>query len=409
MELFCGFVKLQPAGETLVEVGPCPLGDPGVGRIPDQGVPEAETVLAGNARPGGLDELPAHESEQRRPQGLVPAVQGGHGAGPELLAHDRCPLEHLALARLETVEPRGEEGLDRRRQRDELDGVASFVGKHRDELLGVERISLGNLRDAPPELRGEDATGVERVEKLRRFAVRERLKAHVHALPLRPLLEQFGTRDAEEEDRGVARPAAHVLDEVEQRRLGPVDILQDDDERPFARNELEEPPHCPEQLLRRSGSAAAEHVETLEYEGGVGVVAHRFRHALFATETLDELRQRPESDPVAVGETATRGDCRVRADLGDEFRHEARLPDPGRPNHRHQPALPALRARRQSVSEHAELAAPPHQRRVPPAGERIGADDGAAHAPCLDGSALALRFDRLQGLESRGVADEPLG
>src|SRR5256885_938827 len=63
LELVLSVVELQPAGETLVEVGPCPLGDPGVGRIPDQGVPEAETVLAGNARPGGLDELPAHESE----------------------------------------------------------------------------------------------------------------------------------------------------------------------------------------------------------------------------------------------------------------------------------------------------------------------------------------------------------
>ena len=70
---------------------------------------------------------------------------------------------------------------------------------------------------------------VERVEKLRRLAVRERLEPHVHALPLGPLLEQLRTCDAEEEDRRAATPAAHVLHEVEQRRLGPVDVLQDDE------------------------------------------------------------------------------------------------------------------------------------------------------------------------------------
>ena len=121
-ELVRGVVKLEPADEALVEVGACPLRDPGVGRVPDQRVPEAETVLAGDARHGGLDELAADEPEQRRPESLVAAVEGGHGSGPELLADDRCPLEHLALDRIEAVEPRGEERLDRRRQRDELGG-----------------------------------------------------------------------------------------------------------------------------------------------------------------------------------------------------------------------------------------------------------------------------------------------
>ena len=288
--------------------------------------------------------------------------------------------------------------------------VASLVGKHRDELLGVERIPLRNLRHAAPELRREDAAGVERVEKLRRFAVRERLEAHVHALPLGPLLEQLGTRDAEEEDRGVAAPAAHVLDEVEQRRLGPVDVLQDDDERPFAREELEEPPHGPEELLRRSGSAAAEHAETLEHECGVGIVAHRFRHGLLAAEALDELRQRPEGDPVAVGEgsdpTATVAYAPTSATSSDTSRV---LPTPAAPitvTSRHSPAL---RARGQPSLR------TPSSRLRPTSGvsQRRANESAPAMAPSTrhasTGARLPFASTGRSGLESRGVADEPLG
>ena len=200
-----------------------------------------------------------------------------------------------------------------------------------------------------------------------------------------------------------------MLDEIEQRRLGPVDVLEDDEQRPFARERLEQAPHGPEELLRRSRSAAAERAEALDHERGVGLVAHRVRHGLLAAEPLDELRQRPEGDPVAVGEAAPGGDGRVLADLGDELGHEPRLADAGRADHRHQPALAPLRARRQLVSKERELARPPDERRVPAAGERIGAGDGVEHAPGLDGSALALRLDTASSGSSRdGMADEPL-
>ena len=244
-------MELEPADEALVEVGARPLRDPGVGGVPDQGVPEAEAVLAGDARDGRLDELAADEAEQRRPEGLVPAVEGGHGAGPELLADDGRPLEHLPLAGIEAVEPSGEERLDRRRQRDELGRGARLLGEHRDELLRVERIPLRHLGHAAAEFRREHAAAVERVEELRRLPGRERLEPHVRALPLRPLLEQLRPGDAEEQDRCVAAPAAHVLDEVEQHRLGPVDVLQDDEQRPLPGEELEQPAHGPEELLRR--------------------------------------------------------------------------------------------------------------------------------------------------------------
>ena len=165
------------------------------------------------------------------PRRLVAAAEGGHGAGPELLADDSGPLEHLPLERVEAVQPGGEEGLNRRRQRDELHRRPRLVGEHGDELLGVERISLCHIRDARAELRREDPAAVERIEKLRRVVGGERLEPHERAFPPRALLEQLLPRHAEQQDRRIAAPAADVLDEIEQRRLGPVDVFQEHEQR----------------------------------------------------------------------------------------------------------------------------------------------------------------------------------
>ena len=96
------------------------------------------------------------------------------------------------------------------------------------------------------------------------------------------------------------------------------------------------------------------------------------------------------------------------ADLGDELGHEPGLADTGRADHRHEPALAPLRARRQLVSKEGELARPPDERRVPAAGERLGAGDGLEHAPGVDGSALALRLHGVERHEPRGMAHQPL-
>ena len=99
----------------------------------------------------------------------------------------------------------------------------------------------------------------------------------------------------------------------------------------------------------------------------------------------------------------------MAADLGDELRHEPRLADTGRADHRHQPARMPVGARRQLVAKHGELARPPDERRIPAAGERLGTGDGLEHAPRLDGSALSLRLHGRERHEPRGVANEPLG
>ena len=382
-ELFASVAGLHPPGKALVELGARALRDTGVGDISDQRVPEAEAVLSRDARHGRLDEVTANELEQRRPEGRVPAVEGCHRPRPELLADDGRPLEHVPLLMVETVEARCEESLDRRRQGHELQSCTRLLGEHRHELLGVERIALGDLGHACAQLRRQDAVAIERLEKLGRLPTREWLESHAHALPLGSLFEQLLAGDAEDEDRRVAAPAAHMLDEVEHGRLRPVDVLEHDQERAGSGEAFEEAPHRPEQLLGRRGALAAEHAQALDDECGVGFVAHRVRYGSLAAEVPDQLCQRPERDPVAVGEAATGGDGGVVANLGDQFRDEASLADPGRADQRDQPAPALVRARRQLRTQDGELARPSDERGVPATREGIGAGHCAEHPPGL--------------------------
>ena len=69
-----------------------------------------------------------------------------------------------------------------------------------------------------------DVRGRERVE-------REHARVRVVVQPRGANVAQFGTREAEQHDRRSDAPACDVLEHVEQRRLGPVQVLEDEDER----------------------------------------------------------------------------------------------------------------------------------------------------------------------------------
>ncbi len=145
----------------------------------------------------------------------------------ELLADRRRPLEHRALARLEPVEPGGEQRLDRRRDRERPAcpcprrtsprpprRTAGCPRRPDDPLCGLAALghSVGELREQRARRRPPPAA-----------RARSRLAA-----PARTLLEQVGPRHAEQEQRRVAAPVGDVLDEIEERRLGPVQVVDDE-------------------------------------------------------------------------------------------------------------------------------------------------------------------------------------
>ena len=65
--------------------------------------------------------------------------------------------------------------------------------------------------------------------------------------------EQLGPAGAEQDDRDGLGMTGQVLDQLEQRRLGPVRIVEEDDERTLGGEGREEPPHRPEALLDDAG------------------------------------------------------------------------------------------------------------------------------------------------------------
>ena len=119
-------------------------------------------------------------------------------------------------------------------------------------------------------------------------------------------VEELGPRRAEQQDRRVARLLGQVLDERQERRLGPLQVVEDDHERAALRDPLEELAHRPGGHLAGAGAAAAE-TERVEDQlaDQVGLVlagqelgdrsARRLRggRLLAAQDLAHDLGQRP--------------------------------------------------------------------------------------------------------------------
>ena len=140
--------------------------------------------------------------------------------------------------RPEPVEPGLQERLDRRGH-DDL-ALAAVLAHHREHLLDEERVAAGGGEDprravlgdrGPPPRREMSSLAVLRGERLEQ----DRRRVELAAAPAGPQLEQLRAGDAEQEDRGVARPVGDVLDQIEEDGLGPLDVVEHDDLRPLGR------------------------------------------------------------------------------------------------------------------------------------------------------------------------------
>ena len=141
---------LQPGCEALVKERPLVLGQALIRGVTYEQVAEAEGVLARHVTLVRPYQLLAHESEQMR-RHVRPRVLGcqlGNRSSMEHLALDRSPLHDLPLPGLESVEARGEQGLDGRRHLRHLE-TTSVLRDHGQHLLDEEGVALGRLDDLP--------------------------------------------------------------------------------------------------------------------------------------------------------------------------------------------------------------------------------------------------------------------
>ena len=280
-------------------------------------------------------------------------------------ALDRAALEHAALVRVELVEPRGEQCLDRRR-----DGNSSRRGSRAGARPSPRR-RAGFLR--PP--RGS-SPGASRRRRRREQPRDERVgspaesgsSSTVVAFSLPP--PQSGRRSsssgrAMQSSRiGASRlKVGDVLDEIEERLLAPVDVVE-------ARRRAAAPAAtASKQLANRPCDLLGRRHERLVAEHGLQCArrprparALRCRLGVGAQQLLQHLDHRPVGDAFAVGEAAAANDGRASSPRGTRATSRD-LPTPAAPStvkswHERSASACASAARRRSSSRSRPTIAP---------------------------------------------------
>ena len=202
--------------------------------------------------------------------------------------------------------------------------------------------------------------------------------------PVGPSLEQLRPGQRDDEDRDVAAPLEQVVDEVEQARVGPVEVLEDEDDRAVVGDALEERPPRREQLLASAGGriADAEQGEERRLDpagsSSSGTKRSTVARDLRAGGRLvvgleqagpraDHLAERPERDALAVGRRAALVPVDGLDDAVDvlqELPGEAALADAGRPGDRHEPRAALAGGRVEQVLEQPQLVVAADERRL---------------------------------------------
>ena len=294
------------------------FGSAQVRGVADEDVREAETILGGTIDARRLDELLSNERDRAA---LRPTCRRGArargSAAPELPADHRRRFITSALFRLQAVEACGEQSVNRRRDGE----VASGARSPRSSRAAARRRA-----GFPRRPRGSGSASPSRPRHRRagaRAAPRPRARSGSSAgrARLARASRDRGRADrasqADDEDRRPAAPAHEVFEQVEQRRLGPVDVLENQHERPSARDRLEETAQCPERLLGARLASARPIVPDTRprHESASGTPSSSSRLPPRASRRRPRpgrFRDGPERDAVAVREARPRHRCRDR-------------------------------------------------------------------------------------------------
>ena len=221
--------------------------------------------------------------------------------------------------------------------------------------------------------------GDEAVQELAHDLVGERVEREVvtdrreSTSPLRSV--PSGRDKHEEEDGVVARPLEEVVQEVDHAGVGPLQVLDDHDDRQVLGQSFEEQTPAREELLLREHLLSRKSQQLAEAGGdelpvgGVSDPALEAGPQSLGDDLLwvlladlepcpDHLRQRPVADPLAIGEAAPgvpeHGPSQA-VDVLFELPGEARLADAGDPGDEHHARRVALGRGVEELLDEAEL------------------------------------------------------
>ena len=423
-----GIRVFEPVHEPLVEVRAGALEQAVVRGLLDQDVDESEGLLPRERRPLLPDELLAAQRAERRPH-VLPHGLGGQildGAAVEHLAEDRTVLDDRPVGRAQPVEPRGDQGGDRRRDRERVDPgredplpvralvERAVVDQHGEHLLHEERVAPGR-GDDPLASGLVDERGTEEVlDDLGALVLAQRQEGDgsgTFALlgPVRMLVEQIASRRAHEHERRLGRVDDRA-DQVEEGLLGPVDVIDHDDERSLGGQRLEHARDRPERLLDREHGVdqtdrradPLRHVRALRPEERLELGARVLQRVAVADpgDLPHDLGERPEGDAVAVGETAPTERCGGVGRSLEERTQEPGLPDARGTDHGRELGSTVFDGAGERRLEGGQVIRPPDHRRVHAPGDRLSVFQTRDVGEEEGGNRLGLpleveRFDRL--------------
>ncbi len=221
---------------------------------------------------------------------------------------------------------------------------------------------------------------------------------------------------ADHEKLRVARLRDDLLHQLEERRLRPVDVLEQDDGGVLRAERLQQLAGSPRELLRRirrrrEADGCRDPVGDLRVAGERGELRERLlgRVALGDVSRLaDGLGERPERDSLAVRKASPAQHCDVVRQRADELVDQSRLPDTGLADHRRQAALTRGHRLCELLLEELELAGTADHGRVEPAWPLSGlpyAHESVRGYPL----GLPLELERLDGLDVDVVAHQAVG
>ena len=386
-----GRPRAQPVDEHAVEPCPLALGETRVRDIANQHVAEAERGFARDRRDRLAREELAIDEVDERGVDVECRIEIGDGAAPEHATDEGAVADDRPRVWRQPVDARRDQRLH---------GVGdphrhplAPLREHPDRLFDEERIALRLLEQGAPDVVGQHGVRGKGVDEHLGLALGQRPeidrdRPSPPTSPARARLEQLGTRKTHDQHRRVVDPVREVLDEVEQRILGPVDVLEAEHER-LRLGEAHRPLlGGPRDLLPASPARdGVEHTGRETEEIGDRVARARLAELLECLLggvvgrdpgcRLHHLRQRPVRQTFAEGQRPPGEDARP-LEAGEELAGEPALPDPGLPEDRDELRAAVADGARKCVLEQLELllaadVRPDDVQRT--AGRPLGADD----------------------------------
>ena len=273
------------------------------------------------------------------------------------------------------------------------------IEQHPDRLDRVERDALGASEDAVAHLRRHagDKAGEQCLHRRGRERVEvDRREAALPRTPARTAGHEFRAGECDHEDRRVARPVEQVLDEIEQTRVGPLEILEREHDRIGVGEALEQQAPGREQVAlvadivigeaEQLGDAGLDECALLRIRHmlvqGAAELHERIGHGLVLGDSAahpHHVGERPVGDALAVGQAATAMPVHGRGEPVEvlvELPGEARLADPRDARHRHEVGAALVRRPMEEVLDLAQLAIAPDERRLQALGLERAAQAG---------------------------------